>query len=220
MANKFYVVFRGFNPGVYDNWDDAREQVEGFSDALVKGYSNSEEAGEAYRKAVGYEDGREVGKLLSEISEREAPSYGSPSYAGNPEIDLDAWAVDASCLKNPGKMEYRGVEVATGKEIFRVGPFEDGTNNVGEFLAIVHAMALMAKKGESHNIYSDSVSGMAWVRNKRVNTKLKQTQRNAKIFELMARATAWLQTHQFPARVMKWQTEKWGEVPADFGRKG
>ena len=93
------------------------------------------------------------------------------------------------------------------------------TNNIGEFLAIVHAMALMAKEGKYHNIYSDSVSGMAWARTRKVKTQLKPTPRNAKVFELMARAVTWLNTHQFPAKVMKWQTEKWGEIPADFGRK-
>lgn len=42
-------------------------------------------------------------------------------------------------------MEYRGVYVRTGQELFRIGPYPDGTNNVGEFLALVHALALLKK---------------------------------------------------------------------------
>ena len=37
-------------------------------------------------------------------------------------------AVDAACSGNPGKMEYRGVYVADGRELFHIGPFEEGTN--------------------------------------------------------------------------------------------
>ena len=214
---KYYVVFRGHNPGVYDNWDEAQEQTHGFPDALCKGYSSSEEASEAYRNFTGAEEREELFRLISSASP--SPSESSQDFISNPEIDTDAWAVDASCLGNPGKMEYRGVDLKTGQEIFRVGPFEDATNNIGEFLALVHAMALMAKNGEWHNIYSDSMTALSWWRNKKVKTQLKQTPRNAKVFELLARASVWVNTHQFPAKVMKWQTERWGEIPSDFGRK-
>lgn len=217
-GKKYYVVFAGRNPGVYDDWSDAREQIEGFDGARYKGYGSAAEAAEAYRKASGKNDG-DLGRFLAGASRRALPKPGEPDYFTNPEVDLDAWAVDASCLGNPGRMEYQGVELMTGRTLFRIGPFDDATNNIGEFLAIVHAMALMANEGKYHNIYSDSVSGMAWARTRKVKTQLKPTPRNAKVFELMARAVTWLNTHQFPAKVMKWQTEKWGEIPADFGRK-
>lgn len=216
---KYYVVFNGRNPGVYDDWADALEQVEGFEGARYKGYTSAAEAAAAFRQAAGKADGGDLGRFLSQASSRALPKAGQPDYMTIPEVDLDAWAVDASCLGNPGRMEYQGVELMSGRTLFRIGPFDDATNNIGEFLAIVHAMALMAKEGKFHNIYSDSVSGMAWVRTRKVKTQLKPTPRNAKVFELMARAVTWLNTHQFPARVLKWQTERWGEIPADFGRK-
>ena len=137
----------------------------------------------------------------------------------NPDIDKDAWAVDASCMGNPGIMEYRGVELATGKELFKVGPFQDGTNNIGEFLAIVHALAEMNRRNEWHNIYSDSKTAQAWIRNRQVKTQLKQTDKNAKLFELLGRGLVWIRSHSWPVKIMKWQTELWGEIPADFGRK-
>lgn len=216
---KFYTVFKGRVPGVYDDWGDALEQIEGYQDASYRGYATASEASEAYRRFTAKEDASDLGKFLSRASSRILPKPGQPDYMTIPEVDLHAWAVDASCLGNPGRMEYQGVELMTGRTLFRIGPFEDATNNIGEFLAIVHAMALMTQKGEYHNIYSDSVSGMAWVRTHKVKTQLKPTDRNGKVFELMARAVTWLNTHQFPAKVLKWQTERWGEIPADFGRK-
>lgn len=215
---KYYVVFRGFNPGVYDNWDEVKEQTEGFPGALFKGFKSSEEASRAYRNYTGTEDRDELARLIAG-ADNQSHNPESPKIEGNPEIDWDAWAVDASCLGNPGKMEYRGVNLKNGKVIFQVGPFEDATNNIGEYLALVHAMALMAQKGKYHNIYSDSRTAISWWRNRKINTKLKPTPRNARVFELLARASVWVNTHNFPCRVMKWQTERWGEIPADFGRK-
>ena len=217
---KYYVVFIGHNPGVYDNWDEAREQSEGFPGALCKSYPSAEEATNAYRNFTGVEDRTELLRLISG-SGKENPGRKreTTDYAIYPEIDLDAWAVDASCLGVPGKMEYRGVEVKTGKVIFNMGPFEEATNNIGEYLALVHAMALMTKKGEYHTIYSDSRTAMSWVRKHRVNTSLQPTSRNAKVFELLARASVWVNTHEFPAKILKWQTDRWGEIPADYGRK-
>lgn len=214
---KFYTVFRGHNPGVYDNWDEARFQTEGFPEALCKSYSSSEEAAEAFRNFTGQEDRDELTRLLH-FNIEDGPC-NCQNYKDNPEIDSEAWAVDASCLGNPGKMEYRCVDLKTGNEVFHVGPFEDATNNIGEYLALVHAMALMSKKGEYHNIYSDSITAQSWWRKHQIKTKLKSTTRNLKVFELLARASNWVNTHNFPGKVMKWQTERWGEIPADFGRK-
>lgn len=222
MANrKFYVVWIGKHPGVYDTWDDAREQVENFPGAKYKAFSSSAEAALAFRS---FEEGdsKTLGDILANASRlrtKKKKAAADVDYFCFPEIDLNGWAVDASCMGNPGVMEYRGVELATGREIFRVGPFQDATNNIGEFLAIVHALALMYNTGDWHTIYSDSRSGMAWVRKREIKTTLLPTERNRKVFELMARALAWLNTHQYNARVMKWQTEIWGEIPADFGRK-
>lgn len=230
MAKKrFYVVWEGRETGVFDNRDDCMEQVVDFPGARYRGFNTPEEAAEAYRSGVARAEALEVGNLLSNSIKQEEmkkskkggahPQSKYDSYLDIPGIDLRAWAVDASCLGNPGRMEYRGVDLSTGEEIFRVGPFDDATNNLGEFLAIVHALALMEKQGESHNIYSDSVSGMAWVRDRRIKTTLARTAKNERLFNTLGRAMAWLNTHSYTARVMKWHTDLWGEIPADFGRK-
>lgn len=218
MSRKFYVVWEGRHPGVYEDWADARDQVENFPGAKYKSFNSQEAAVDAFRSYLAG-DGVPLGEILVKASAAGASSEEVKSYADFPEIDLDGWAVDASCMGNPGVMEYRGVELRTGREIFRVGPFRDATNNIGEFLAIVHALALQYKNNDWHTIYSDSATGMSWVRNRRIKTTLKPTASNSRLFELMQRGLDWLSTHQYRTRILKWQTQLWGEIPADFGRK-
>ena len=130
----------------------------------------------------------------------------------------EALCVDAACSGNPGPMEYRGVHLPSGREIFRFGPVH-GTNNIGEFLAIVHALALMEQRGVNMPVYSDSVSGMAGVRNRKAKTTLVRTDKTALVLDMVARAENWLRTHKIQTSILKWNTEEWGEIPADFGRK-
>jgi ribonuclease HI len=138
----------------------------------------------------------------------------------NDIIQRMAIAVDAACSGNPGKMEYRGVDVGTGKEIFHQGPFEDGTNNIGEFLALVHGLGYLQRKGDNTTpVYTDSKTARAWVRDKKIKSTLKPTARNENLFDLVRRALAWLQTHNYGNPILTWDTPNWGEIPADFGRK-
>lgn len=134
-------------------------------------------------------------------------------------MDNKSWAVDAACSGNPGPMEYRGIDLRTGQQVFHFGPIK-GTNNIGEFLAIVHALALMEQRGMTdYVIYSDSVNAQIWVRKQQCKTKLELTPETAKTLELVRRAETWLRTHAFRVPILKWDTKEWGEIPADFGRK-
>ena len=136
-----------------------------------------------------------------------------------PEVKSNAWAVDAACSGNPGPMEYRAIDLQTGSQVFHFGPLH-GTNNIGEFIAIVHALALMVKLGIRDTvIYSDSYNAILWVNKKQCKTKLERNEQTEKLFEIIARAETWLRTHAIKPPIIKWETAKWGEVPADFGRK-
>ncbi|MDE5687065.1 MAG: ribonuclease H family protein [Paramuribaculum sp.] len=214
MGKKYYVVWAGHDTGVYDSWEDCKLMVEGFPGARYKGYSNREEAVEAYRR--GAEDaGTDIIKAIA------ARPVISVNYEAFPEIDAKGIAVDAGCRRNPGPVEYRGVDLATGAELFHVGPLEEGTNNLGEFLAIVHALAMLEKEGRSGvTIYSDSKTALAWLRERRVKTTLAPTPANERIRAMVSRAEAWLANNTPHNHVRKWHTEEWGEIPADFGRKG
>lgn len=210
--SKYYVVWAGHDTGIFDNWDDCREQVEHFPGARYKGFPTREAAIEAYRGD--HESDLEVIKAIA--------SHSAPivNYSAIPEIDTTAIAVDAACSRNPGPVEYRGVRVSDGEQLFHVGPLEGGSNNMGEFLALVHGLAMLDKMGRSDvTIYSDSKTAMAWVRNRQARTTITPTKQNEKIRELVARAEAWLRTHSPRNRIVKWNTEEWGEIPADFGRK-
>ena len=137
-----------------------------------------------------------------------------------PEFSKISICVDAACAGNPGTMEYQGVDTNTKRRIFYQGPFKDGTNNIGEFLALVHGLGYLKKYGhDTVPIYTDSTTAIAWVRNKKAKTTLLKTPRNAILFDLVARAEQWLKTNTYKNPIIKWETEKWGEIPADFGRK-
>lgn len=205
------MVWAGETPGIYDSWEECKAQVLNFPGARYKAFKTQEEAVAAFRS-----DPDEMAILRSIASHRQE----IVNYAAIPGIRLDAIAVDGACEGNPGNMEYRGVRVADGKELFHVGPLPDGTNNVGEYLAIVHALAYLDKLGDhSTSIYSDSRTALAWLRARHHNSKLVKTPKNARIHELLARADAWVKTHACLNPVIKWDTENWGEIPADFGRK-
>ena len=210
---KFYVVWNGFATGVFDSWEECQLQVKGYPDARFKSFDSQEAAVAAYRG-----DPAEQLELLSAIAK--GPSHEHVNYEAFPEIRLDALAVDAACSRNPGPVEYQGVWVRTGERIFHSGPFEGGTNNIGEYLALVHALALLFKQNDSATpIYTDSVTAVAWVRNRGCRTQLTPTERNKKIFEMLARANLWLRSHSPRNPILRWNTPMWGEIPADFGRK-
>ena len=147
------------------------------------------------------------------------PDYRNDTVLPLPmEVSADAWAVDAACSGNPGKMEYRCIDLATGAQVFHFGPVY-GTNNIGEFLAIVHALALMEQKGLRKTIYSDSFTAITWVRKAQCKTKLGHNERTAQLHSIILRAETWLKTHPFRVPVIQWDTRSWGDIPADFGRK-
>ena len=209
---KFYVVWEGRSPGIYDNWEDAKDQIDNFPGARFKAFADQDEATAAFR---GNPD--DYLNLYKNLVER-APKI--LSYASFPEIQLNAIAVDAACSRNPGPVEYQGVDVATGECVFHYGPLEGGTNNIGEYLAIIHAAALLAQKNDSTTaIYTDSKTALSWIRNRRSKTTLTPTPENARIYALLQRADKWIATNIIRNPLLKWETERWGEIPADFGRK-
>ena len=198
---KYYVVWKGKKPGIYDNWKACEEQVKGAEGAVYKSFPTQAEAMKAY-----------AGDYRQYMKKRVSnPRVGNPLS--------ESISVDAACSGNPGVMEYRGVDTKTGEQIFHQGPFPLGTNNIGEFLAIVHALALLLKHNSDMPVYTDSRTAIKWVSDKAVKTKLPKNKKSQELFDLIDRAVNWLKTHDYPNKIIKWDTENWGEIPADFGRK-
>ncbi len=207
--NKFFVVWEGKEPGIYSSWEDCKRQVNGFEGALYKGFTTEAEARTAMLSPCWDYIGKGTkAKLPSAL---EIQKFSTPN--------LESLAVDAACSGNPGLMEYRGVYTKTGEEIFKQGPFKEGTNNIGEFLALVHGLAFLKQKNSPLPLYTDSRTAMAWVKAKKAKTLLEKKAVNAQLFELISRAETWLKTNEYTTKIIKWETTVWGEIPADFGRK-
>ena len=209
MAKKYYVVWEGLEKGIFKSWDKCKKSIQGVKNAKYKSFDSLEVAEKAFKGS--YEDYKGKKKNNNLLSEQELLKVGMPN--------MNSIAVDAACSGNPGTMHYRGVDLSTGEIIFSQGPFMQATNNIGEFLAIVHALALMEQTGEQRTIYSDSKIAISWVKQKKCKTKLPASQANKKVFSLIERAEKWLHTHTYTAPILKWETKIWGEIPADYGNK-
>lgn len=207
---KYYTVWKGKNTGVFESWDACKAQIINFDGALYKSFTSMDDAKNAlqgnFKDFIGKKQ-----KFKSELSEVKLKQIGSPN--------LNSIAVDAASSGNPGMMEYRGVDTKTKKQLFIQGPFEQGTNNIGEFLALVHGLAFLKKKNSTRLIYTDSRTAISWVNKKKCNTKLQRNAKNKALFELVDRAIDWLKINNYTTIIVKWETKAWGEIPADFGRK-
>jgi ribonuclease HI len=207
---KFYVVWQGHKPGIYSSWPDCHAQVKNYPKAIYKSFDSLAEAKMAF----------DSGPVFSKRSAKKT-SFVKEQVSGEKiKIITPSISVDAACSGNPGLMEYRGVWTSDKSEIFHFGPVKNGTNNIGEFLALVHALALLKNHNDSKTpIYSDSRTALSWVKRKKAKTLLKKDKSNAQLFELINRAEIWLQNNTYTNPLLKWETDIWGENPADFGRK-
>jgi len=198
---KYYVVWKGNNPGVYKSWGKCQLEIKNIKGALFKSFGDIDEAQKAYE--MGYEKYKK-NSIKNHILD-------------GPE--LNSISVDAASSGNPGVMEYQGVDTETKEVLFKMGPFNNATNNIGEFLALVHGIAILEKYLKKKIIYSDSITAMSWVRKKKCQTKLVKSKENEEVFDLIDRAILWLKENKYSAIIKKWETKNWGEIPADFGRK-
>ena len=207
---KYYTVWKGHRTGVFETWDDCKSQIANFEGAQYKSFPTFELAKTAlkgnYKDYIGKSK-----KFSSALSETRLKLIGQPNY--------NSIAVDAASSGNPGIMEYRGVDTQSKKELFRKGPYQHGTNNVGEFLALVHGLAFLKQNNSDRILYTDSRTAMSWVKKRQCNTKLQRTAANTALFILVDRAVLWLTNNTYTTTIVKWETKAWGEIPADFGRK-
>lgn len=208
---KLYVVWEGHNPGIYDSWADCQLQIKAYQGAKFKSFESVAEAQEAFRK--GYGDYINYNKFG-------AKKTANPMYSEEAKKNIvwDSISVDAACSGNPGVMEYQGVDTKTKFQFFHQ-KFPLGTNNIGEFLAIVHALAMFQREGKTTPIYTDSKIAMGWVQRRQCKTKLVRNAKTEYLYELIERAEKWLKSNHFSNKILKWDTKNWGEIPADFGRK-
>jgi ribonuclease HI len=194
---KYYVVWKGRKPGIYKEWSICKKMVDGFDGAAFKSFPSLSEAERAF-----------------------STGQGSKPQVISKKIDIitPSISVDAACSGNPGVMEYQGVDTHT-KEVLFHKKYSLGTNNIGEFLALVHGLAFLKNNNSDLPIYSDSVNALKWIKNKTCKTTLIRNKETFELFETIGRAEDWLKNNTWKNPLIKWETENWGEIPADFGRK-
>lgn len=203
---KFYVVWRGKKPGIYTSWPDCQKQTVGFDRAQFKSFTTKDEAEQAFAKSFEEIKDLKGKKILHELTTKDKPILKSIS-------------VDAACAGNPGRLEFQGVFTDTQTPLFARGPYEMGTVNIGEFLALVLGLAWLKKNKLDLPIYTDSLTAMAWIRRGKINTKLEWTSKNQKLLQAVHGAMKWLKENDYNTEIIKWKTDIWGEIPADYGRK-
>src|SRR5574340_697025 len=196
---KYYVVWRGRRRGIFSSWAECERQVKGFVGAEFKAFASLAEATSAF--ARNYADYR--GRSASQGRWKQLDA--------GPQ--LPSISVDAACSGSPGPLEFRGVDTGSGRQIFRAGPLAEGTNNVGEFLAIVEALRWQRRHAPGQPIYSDSQNAIGWVREGKCRTKLKRTAVNRMLFQMIARAEEELpallvsgEGHSRRPTILKWDT--------------
>lgn len=202
---KFYVVWQGVEPGIYESWTECQAQIKGFPGAKYKSFPSKAAAEAAYIEGPSF-------------TPKTAASPKKATSTDSADIVWKSISVDAACSGNPGVMEYQGVDTATQYQYFHQ-KFPLGTNNIGEFLAIVHALAMLKKENNPLPVYTDSKIAQGWVKKKKCKTTLPKTEKTRRLYELIERAENWLHNNSYENEILKWDTRNWGEIPADFGRK-
>ncbi|TSB45237.1 ribonuclease H [Alkalicoccobacillus porphyridii] len=212
MANsKFYVVWKGIQPGIYTSWKECEAQVKGFPGARFKSFPTKSEAENAFHSKP-----TTATKQKNNTARAAKPSVS----ISKDKIIWESISVDVGSKGNPGIVEYKGVDTKTGEILFSHGEIHIGTNNMGEFLAIVHALAYLKQRNDSTTpVYSDSKTAMKWVKDKKVNSSLERSIKTEEMWLLIDRAEQWLKDNTYQNKVIKWETKHWGEIKADYGRK-
>jgi ribonuclease HI len=203
---KYYVIWAGHKTGIFDTWAETEQNIKGFQNAQFKSFETKEQAFHASKK-----------NYWASINTKSEPSKFKKIISES--ILKPSISVDAACAGNPGVLEYQGVNTATKEVLFSRGPFSKGTVNIGEFLAIVHGLAYLKKINSTCPIYSDSRTAISWVKKKAIKTNLERTSTTEELFKMVDSALDWLHNNPYTTKILKWETEDWGENPADYGRK-
>ena len=216
---KFYVVWQGREAGIYDSWAACEAQVKGVA-AKYKGFATLAEAQQALAaNPEDYISRNATAKRSTVSSASDLQALCADLQRSDLSPKFPSLAVDAACSGNPGLMEFRGVIADTGTQVFHRGPYVGGTNNIGEFLAIVLGLAYLKKEKLDWSLYSDSKTAIAWVRQKQCKTHIEWNIHNQDLLLAVRAAEKWLHENTWTTPIYKWDTEHWGEIPADFGRK-
>jgi ribonuclease HI len=188
---KFYTVWVGRNPGVYNTWDECKEQIHGFQNAVYKSFSTLEQAEEALKNDNKNFIGIDI--FESSLSLIELETIGNPL--------LDSICVDGAWNTQTHEIEYQGIYLKTSEKVFHFGPVSKGTNNIAEFLGLVHALAYCKNHLLDVVIYSDSQTAISWVKKKKAATKIEIDEYSRHVLSLVQRAEEWLKANDYKSKI-------------------
>lgn len=209
---KYYVVWKGRRTGIFTTWAEASAHVNGFAGAQFKSFDTRADAERAFAQ------GHVARETRAAYNPKPGERWKQLRMLGVEPPILPSYCADAACSGNPGILEYRAVNTETGTFIFE-HQFPEGTNNIGEFLGIVETLKILRAQNDASPVYSDSENALSWVKQKKCKTQLLPNPRNRDLFAHIDDAEAWLRENKFPNKILKWRTDDWGEIPADYGRK-
>ncbi len=202
---QFYGVWVGRMPGIYDNWNDCKAQVDKFPKAKYSKLKASNLKDAKIEFELGFENKAQVSSNNNEVNK---PIEGF--------LTVDGASNGLVC-------EFQAVWYPTKEVAFASKQFDGGTNNIAEFLGLVSACKYLKDRNLPIQIYTDSVTALAWFRNKKANTTANTTGKaTEELSDLLVKAEKFLVTHdEFlkGSKILKWETKDWGEIPADYGRK-
>lgn len=214
---KIYVIWNGKETWIFDSWEQCKKNVDWFSGAKYKSFKSLEEANKALN---------EWWEKYYEINPNKTKSNNLQKLSDSEKFQLietvpffsESIAVDAACSENPWKMEYRWVDLQTWKEIFHER-FSIWTNNIWEFLAIIHWLKYLWN--DNRAIYSDSKIAISRVQQWKCKTKLRNNNDLdlSQILDAIQNAENWLKGNWIKHNILKRDTENRWEIPADFWRK-
>jgi ribonuclease HI len=205
QKKQYYVVVRGCNPGLYTTWfgaNGAAEQVEGFPQAVYRGFYSLEEAA-IWLASQEDELLTQLPPDLQELLERDlAADQESPESlleAGKVVIHTDGGAID-----NPGPGGYGVVLRYKGHRKELSGGFRSTTNNRMELLACIEGLKAL-KNPCQVVLYSDSkyvVNGVTkgWAKKWQANGWKLSKRRKAENVDLWEQLLALCQQHDVEFR--------------------
>lgn len=169
---KYYAVYKGRKPGIYNNWPEAKSQIDGFNGAVYKGFVTYDEAAGWMKKPV----------------IRKNPAKGAlpenHGASGKPKPGEVTVYTDGGSLGNPGPGGYGAVIMYEGKIIELSGGFRLTTNNRMELTGAIVALQNLPVKEKPVTLYTDSsyvVNGITkgWAKKWRANNWIKSDKKPA-----------------------------------------
>ena len=147
----FYVVRKGRRTGIFTTYAECEAQVKYYPGAIYKIFSTL--AAAEYALKYGWNRSNKM-----------------PSNFNNCKVEINVSLPSSPCLCTDGSkiklnsIEYRTVEYPSRKELFRYGPYPNGSNNIAEFLGLVATIRYCKHHSIELPIYTDSSVALIWVK--------------------------------------------------------